>query len=114
MERGVRVDPGDREGGPRFPDRRNRLQRPDDRPPVRRQAGPSDPPRPPLLRSALGAAVRFPALDRSTRASSYRITGHRASASYSVEKLMWVKRHEPEVYAQTYKMMVLRFLAKVV
>jgi xylulokinase len=35
----------------------------------------------------------------------YRITGHRASASYSVEKLMWVKRHEPEVYARTYKML---------
>ena len=35
----------------------------------------------------------------------YRITGHRASASYSVEKLMWVKRHEPEVYAKTFKML---------
>ena len=35
----------------------------------------------------------------------YRITGHRASASYSVEKLMWVKAHEPEVYARTKKML---------
>ena len=35
----------------------------------------------------------------------YRITGHRASASYSVEKLMWVKAHEPEVYARTNKML---------
>jgi xylulokinase len=31
----------------------------------------------------------------------YRITGHRASASYTVEKLMWIKEHEPEVYART-------------
>ena len=35
----------------------------------------------------------------------YRITGHRASASYSVEKLMWVRNHEPEIYAKTWKML---------
>jgi xylulokinase len=35
----------------------------------------------------------------------YRTTGHRASSSYSVEKLMWVKRHEPDVYARTFKML---------
>ncbi len=35
----------------------------------------------------------------------YEITGHRLSASYSVEKLMWLKRHEPEIYAKTYKML---------
>jgi xylulokinase len=35
----------------------------------------------------------------------YRITGHRASPSYSVEKLMWVRNHEPDVYARTYKML---------
>jgi xylulokinase len=35
----------------------------------------------------------------------YRITGHRASASYSVEKLMWVKAHEPEIYARTRAML---------
>jgi xylulokinase len=35
----------------------------------------------------------------------YRITGHRASASYSIEKLMWVKNHEPQVYAKTHKML---------
>lgn len=34
----------------------------------------------------------------------YRIAGHRASASYSVEKLMWLKRIMPEIYASTYKM----------
>jgi xylulokinase len=31
----------------------------------------------------------------------YRRTGHRASASYTAAKALWVKRHEPEVYART-------------
>ncbi len=35
----------------------------------------------------------------------YRIVGHRASASYSAEKLMWVQKHEPELYARTHKML---------
>ena len=35
----------------------------------------------------------------------YEITGHRISASYSIEKLIWVKKHEPEVFAQTAKML---------
>ena len=35
----------------------------------------------------------------------YKITGHRVSASYSIEKLMWLKKHEPEVYEKTYKML---------
>ncbi|GAK58958.1 xylulose kinase [Candidatus Vecturithrix granuli] len=35
----------------------------------------------------------------------YKITGHRASASYSVEKLMWVKNNEPEIYRKTCKML---------
>jgi xylulokinase len=35
----------------------------------------------------------------------YRLAGHRASASYSVEKLMWVRDHEPQVYAATFKML---------
>ncbi|WP_455381403.1 xylulokinase [Salinispira pacifica] len=45
------------------------------------------------LESAIGAE-RF-----------YRITGHRASASYSIEKFMWIREHEPEVYANTHKML---------
>jgi xylulokinase len=44
-------------------------------------------------------------LQRIDAKEFYRITGHRASASYSVEKLMWVKEHEPEVYAKTFKML---------
>ncbi len=35
----------------------------------------------------------------------YRIVGHRASASYSATKLMWVRDHEPQVYARTFKML---------
>lgn len=35
----------------------------------------------------------------------YRITGHKVSCSYSLEKLMWVKNNEPEIYEQTYKML---------
>ena len=35
----------------------------------------------------------------------YKLTGHRVSACYSIEKLMWLKKHEPQVYAKTYKML---------
>lgn len=35
----------------------------------------------------------------------YRITGHRASASYSAAKLLWVRENEPEVYQKAYKML---------
>ena len=35
----------------------------------------------------------------------YAITGHRASASYSAAKLMWVKNNEPGLYARTAKML---------
>ncbi len=37
--------------------------------------------------------------------SFYRIVGHRASAAYALEKLMWVRDNEPEVYAQAHKML---------
>ena len=37
--------------------------------------------------------------------SFYGITGHRLSSSYSVTKLMWVRDHEPELYAKTYRML---------
>lgn len=35
----------------------------------------------------------------------YQTTGHRINASYSVEKLMWVRDNEPEIYRNTYKML---------
>ena len=33
----------------------------------------------------------------------YHIVGHRNTASYGVQKLMWVKENQPEIYEQTYK-----------
>ena len=33
----------------------------------------------------------------------YRIVGHRNAASYGIQKLMWVRDNEPEIYEQTYK-----------
>jgi xylulokinase len=33
----------------------------------------------------------------------YHIVGHRNTASYGIQKLMWVKDNEPEIYDQTYK-----------
>ena len=35
----------------------------------------------------------------------YRITGHRASASYGITKLMWIRDNQPEVYRDTWKML---------
>ncbi|PKM73587.1 MAG: xylulokinase [Firmicutes bacterium HGW-Firmicutes-16] len=35
----------------------------------------------------------------------YRITGHKISASYSLEKLMWIRDNEPDVFRKTYKML---------
>lgn len=35
----------------------------------------------------------------------YRIVGHKISASYSLEKLMWIRDNEPEVFRRTYKML---------
>lgn len=34
---------------------------------------------------------------------TYHITGHRASASYSGAKIMWVRNHQPEIFARAYK-----------
>lgn len=35
--------------------------------------------------------------------SVYRITGHRASASYSGAKILWVRNHQPEVFRRAHK-----------
>ncbi len=36
----------------------------------------------------------------------YEINGHRPSACYSIEKLMWIRDHEPDVFESTYKMLL--------
>lgn len=33
----------------------------------------------------------------------YRLTGHRISPAYSLEKILWIRAHEPEVFRQTHK-----------
>lgn len=35
----------------------------------------------------------------------YRITGHRASAAYSAAKLLWIRDNQPDIFAQTYKVL---------
>lgn len=44
-------------------------------------------------------------MDRGGADEIYRITGHRASASYGAAKLMWVRDHQPAIYKKTYKML---------
>ena len=33
----------------------------------------------------------------------YHISGHRNTPSYGIQKIMWLMRHEPEIYSSTYK-----------
>ncbi len=42
-------------------------------------------------------------LQRVSLEAAYQITGHRTSASYSAAKMMWVRDHQPEIFAQAYK-----------
>lgn len=35
----------------------------------------------------------------------YHIVGHRNTASYGVQKLMWIRDNEPEIYERTYKVL---------
>lgn len=36
---------------------------------------------------------------------AYSLLGHRLSPSYSIEKLMWIRDNEPEIYEKTFKML---------
>ncbi len=40
---------------------------------------------------------------RAGMQETYRITGHRASASYSAAKILWLRRRQPELFAQVHK-----------
>ncbi len=42
-------------------------------------------------------------MDKVGEREFYHITGHKASSSYGLEKFMWVKNNEPDVYKNTYK-----------
>jgi len=35
--------------------------------------------------------------------AAYRITGHRASPSYTAAKIMWLRQNQPDVFSRTYK-----------
>ncbi len=43
--------------------------------------------------------------DRISARRLYITTGHPLNSSYTLEKLMWIKSHEPEVYRNTYKIL---------
>lgn len=45
-------------------------------------------------------------IEKVGRTRMYEMNGHRPSASYSIEKLMWIKENEPEIYQNTYKMLL--------
>jgi xylulokinase len=62
----------------------------------------------PLRNALIWADMRAEAeaqaiVDGIGMAQAYRITGHRASSSYSGAKILWVRNHQPEVFAQTHK-----------
>lgn len=40
-----------------------------------------------------------------TQEEFYRIVGHRNTASYGIQKLMWIRDNEPEIYEKTYKVL---------
>lgn len=62
----------------------------------------------PLRNSIIWADTRAQAqtsalLERLPMDEQYRITGHRCAASYGLQKLMWVRDNQPDIYRQTYK-----------
>ncbi len=44
-------------------------------------------------------------LERMDPFAFYKTTGHRASPTYSLQKLMWVRDKEPDIYRNTYKVL---------
>lgn len=44
-------------------------------------------------------------IERGGEDAIYRITGHRASASYGATKLMWVRDNQPDIYRKTFRML---------
>lgn len=41
--------------------------------------------------------------ERCDPAEIYRLTGHRLSASYSLCKILWLRKHQPDIYRRTHK-----------
>ena len=64
------------------------------------------PVRPALIWADLRATEQAQRFEEAVGADAfYRITGHRASASYSLAKLLWVRDHEPEAFRQAHRML---------
>lgn len=64
----------------------------------------------PLRPAIIWADQRSQAQEASLRSKIdeqefYRITGHKISASYSIEKLMWIRDNEPDLFRQIHKML---------
>ena len=60
--------------------------------------------RPSILYCDQRATVEADALlDKMSMKDFYDICGHRISASYSLEKMMWLRTHEPDVFAKMHK-----------
>ena len=62
----------------------------------------------PLMRSIIWADMRAQEQAEKLREkiddeTFYRITGHRNTASYGIQKAMWLKDNRPEIYEKTYK-----------
>lgn len=60
--------------------------------------------RPSIIWADQRAQAQQTAIDeRISLSDYYHIAGHRNAASYGLQKLMWVRDNEPEIYRQTYK-----------
>lgn len=62
----------------------------------------------PLMRSIIWADMRAEKQEQQLREkiddeAFYKITGHRNTASYGIQKAMWLKDNRPEIYEKTYK-----------
>ncbi len=62
----------------------------------------------PLRNALIWADMRAEAeaqsiIDAVGMEEAYRITGHRASSSYSGAKILWVRDHQPEIFGQAHK-----------
>ncbi len=62
--------------------------------------------RPAIIWADSRAQAQADELERSiSQQEFYHITGHRNTPSYGLQKLMWVRDHEPEVYSQTHQVL---------
>ena len=62
--------------------------------------------RPAIIWADSRAQAQADELERSiSQQEFYHITGHRNTPSYGLQKLMWVRDHEPEVYAKTHQVL---------